>query len=59
MSFVFKHPSYYKRIRDANKDQAISNSSATAPGQRAPGPGHKHQAAGSKQQASSPKLRKK
>ena len=44
MSFVFKHPSYYKRIRDANKDQAISNSSATAPAQRAPGPGLKQQA---------------
>ena len=44
MSFVFKHPSYYKKIRDANKDQAISNSSATAPAQRAPGPGLKQQA---------------
>ena len=44
MSFVFKHPSYYKKIRDANKDQAISNSSATAPAQRAPGPGLKPQA---------------
>ena len=56
MSFVFKHPSYYKKIRDANKDQAISNSSATAPAQRAPGPGPKLQAASDKPQASSVKL---
>ena len=44
MNHIFKHPSYYKKIRDANKDQAISNSSATAPAQRAPGPGLKPQA---------------
>ena len=56
----FKHPNYYKELRKRNKlDQAISNSSATAPAQRAPGPGHKHQASGSKQQASSAKLREK
>ena len=56
----FRHPKYYKELRKRNKlDQAISNSSATAPAQRAPGPGHKHQAAGSKQQASSSKLREK
>ena len=47
---VFKHPNYYKELRKRNKsDQAISNSSATAPAQRAPGQGLK-------QQASSPKL---
>ena len=44
MSFVFKHPSYYKRIRDANKDQAISKESPTGENQRAPGPGLKQQA---------------
>ena len=64
MTFVFKHPKYYKELRSRNKlaesrqpvvggqqqsDQAISNSSATAPAQRAPGQGLK-------QQASSPKL---
>ena len=48
--FEFKHPKYYKELRKRNKsDQAISNSSATAPAQRAPGQGLK-------QQASSPKL---
>ena len=46
----FKHPKYYKELRKRNKsDQAISDSSATAPAQRAPGQGLK-------QQASSPKL---
>ena len=64
MTHVFKHPKYYKELRSRNKlaesrqpvvggqqqsDQAISNSSATAPAQRAPGQGLK-------QQASSPKL---
>ena len=63
MTFVFKHPKYYTELRKRNKlaesrqpvvggqqtDQAISNSSATAPAQRAPGQGLK-------QQASSPKL---
>ena len=61
---MWHHPKYYKELRKRNKlaesrqpvvggqqqsDQAISNSSATAPAQRAPGQGHK-------QQASSPKL---
>ena len=41
----FRHPKYYKELRKRNKlDQAISNSSATAPAQRAPGPGLKQQA---------------
>ena len=45
MTFIFKHPKYYKELRKRNKsDQAISNSSATAPAQRAPGQGHKLQA---------------
>ena len=58
MSFVFKHPKYYKELKEfgkrgdrgkptaasPNTDQAISNSSATAPAQRAPGPGLKQQA---------------
>ena len=50
----FRHPKYYKELRKRNKlDQAISNSSATAPAQRAPGPGHKQQAASNKRQAPS------
>ena len=44
MSFVFRHPKYYKKIRDANKDQAISKESPTRENQRAPGPGLKQQA---------------
>ena len=56
----FKHPNYYKELRKRNKlDQAISNSSATAPAQRAPGPGLKQQASSTKLQASSSKLREK
>ena len=51
MTFVFKHPKYYKELRSRNKlDQAISlRESETSTGERSPGPGHK-------QQASSPKL---
>ena len=42
---VFKHPKYYKELRERNKlDQAISNAEATAASERAPGPGHKPQA---------------
>ena len=56
----FKHPKYYKELRERNKsDQAISNAEATAASERAPGPGHKLQASSGKQQASSSKLRKK
>ena len=52
----FKHPKYYKELRERNKsDQAISNGSATAHAQRAPGPGLKLQASSGKQQASSRK----
>ena len=40
--FVFKHPKYYKELRERNKsDQVISKEPATAGNQRAPGPGHK------------------
>ena len=62
---VFKHPKYYKELRERNKlDQAISDSSATAPAQRAPDPGqpgsgNKPQAASAKQQAPGTKLQKK
>ena len=63
--FTFKHPKYYKELRERNKlDQAISCAIGRRPSSgRAPGPGHKPQAAsskpqasGSKQQASSNKL---
>jgi hypothetical protein len=71
--FTFKHPKYYKELRERNKlDQAISDSSATAPAQRAPDPGLKQQAidetvphcdveeaSSTKRQASSSKLREK
>ena len=56
--FVFKHPKYYKELRERNKsDQAISTSDSTeCSDKRAPGPGHKQQASGSKPQAPSIKL---
>ena len=55
--FVFKHPKYYKELRERNKsDQVISGANATAKVERAPGPGHKQQASGSKPQAPSIKL---
>ena len=45
MSFTFKHPKYYKELRERNKlDQAISKEPATAGNQRSPGPGLKQQA---------------
>ena len=51
---VFKHPKYYKVLRERNKsDQAISNAEATAASERAPGQGHKPQAASTKPQAPS------
>ena len=51
MTFVFKHPKYYKDLRARNKsDQAISCAIGRRPSSgRAPGQGLK-------QQASSPKL---
>ena len=52
--FTFKHPKYYKELRERNKsDQAISNAEATAASERAPGQGHKPQAASTKPQAPS------
>jgi len=51
---TFYHPKYYKELRKRNKSgQAISNSSATAPAQRAPGQGLKQQAPSDKLQAPS------
>ena len=43
MTHVFKHPKYYKELRERNKsDQAISNPRATAgDGSVRPGPGLK------------------
>ena len=64
MTFVFKHPKFYRIPRDkeearaqlkvpsSNSDQVISGANATAKVERAPGPGHKPQAPSSKQQAS-------
>jgi hypothetical protein len=52
--FVFKHPKYYKELRERNKsDQAISDEASTEATSVRPGPGQKHQASSSKQQASS------
>ena len=59
MTFVFKHPKYYKELRSRNKlDQAIStdrsrDKSSVTPIERSPGPGHKQQAASDKLQAPS------
>ena len=55
MTFVFKHPKYYKELRSRNKsDQAISlRKLETSTGERSPGPGLKQQAASDKPQAPS------
>ena len=43
---TFKHPKYYKELRERNKlDQAISGANSTEQVERAPDPGHKRQAA--------------
>jgi hypothetical protein len=71
---MFKHPKYYKKLRERNKSgRVISEQQATASSMRAPGLGHKQQAieesvphndieeaqaSSSKLQASSPKLLK-
>jgi hypothetical protein len=47
MTFVFKHPKFYRIPRDKS-DQVISGANATAKVERAPGPGQS-----SKPQASS------
>ena len=42
---MFRHPSYYKKLRERNKsDRVISERQATASSMRAPGLGHKRQA---------------
>jgi hypothetical protein len=53
MSFIFKHPRYYKELRKLrNKlDQAISDEAATAATSVRPGPGPKRQASSVKPQA--------
>ena len=52
MSFIFKHPRYYKELRKRNKsDQAISDEASTEATSVRPGPGLKQQASSSKQQA--------
>jgi len=39
---MFRHPSYYKKLRERNKsDRVISERQATAASERAPGQGHK------------------
>ena len=46
---MFRHPKYYKELRKRNKsDQVISETTATANGERAPGPGLKRQASSAK-----------
>ena len=55
---VFKHPKYYKELRERNKsDQAISDEASTEATSVRPGPGQtsKQQASSSKPQASSTK----
>ena len=52
--FTFKHPKYYKELRERNKlDQAISPEAHDGERGRAPGSGHKRQAASTKPQAPS------
>ena len=42
---MWRHPSYYKKLRERNKsDRVISEQQATASSMRAPGLGHKRQA---------------
>ena len=54
MTFVFKHPKYYKELRKRNKsDQAISDHASTEVPSVRPGQGLKPQAASSKLQAPS------
>ena len=52
--FVFKHPKYYKELRERNKsDQAISYDDSTESQGVRPGPGLKQQATSAKPQAPS------
>ncbi len=52
MTFIFKHPKFYRIPRDKS-DQVISWRTRDGGVQRAPGSGHKPQAPSSKPQASS------
>jgi len=54
MTFIFKHPKYYKELRKLrNKtDQAISPKKLSLSEERSPGSGHKLQASSGKRQAS-------
>jgi hypothetical protein len=54
---MFRHPSYYKKLRERNKsDRAISSQKTVDVGDSVrPGLGHKQQATSSKPQASSSK----
>ena len=46
---MFRHPSYYKKLRERNKsDRVISERQATAASERVPGQGHKRQASSAK-----------
>ena len=58
MTFVFKHPKYYKELRSRNKlDQAISSQKTVDVGDSVrPDPGLKPQAASFKPKAASFKL---
>ena len=50
----FKHPKYYKELRERNKsDQVISSEAHDGERERAPGPGLKPQATSAKPQAPS------
>ena len=53
MTFIFKHPKYYKELRKLrNKlDQAISDEASTEATSVRPGPGPKQQASSVKPQA--------
>ena len=52
--FTFKHPKYYKELRERNKlDQAISPEAHDGERERALGPGLKQQATSNKRQAPS------
>ena len=55
---MFRHPSYYKKLRELrNKsDQAISQLAEPVAGRRAPGQGHKQQAASDSQVVNQVKL---
>ena len=50
MTFVFKHPKFYRIPRDKS-DRVISSEVHDGERERAPGPGHKPQASSSKPQA--------